>query len=87
MEIQRTPAMVAGKAQGYAKGTAVTGARGFAFLSGAVGIDPDTGIVPERMGEQAKIAMEHSMEIRSNQTGKYCLERRIQFLLKALEAP
>ena len=58
MEIQRAPAMVAGKAQGYAKGTAVIGARGFAFLSGAVGIDPDTGIVPEKMGEQAKIAME-----------------------------
>ena len=58
MEIQRSPVMIAGKAQGYGKGTAATGARGFAFLSGAVGVDPDTGNIPEGIGEQAKIAME-----------------------------
>lgn len=58
MEIQRSPVMIAGKAQGYGKGTAATGARGFAFLSGAVGVDPDTGNIPEGIGEQTKIAME-----------------------------
>ena len=59
MEIYRTPAIVAGKPRGYAKGTKVTGSRGFVFLAGCVGMDVNTGEVPKGAGEQARIAMEN----------------------------
>ena len=58
MEINRSPVVIGGQTQGYAKGTAVRGANGFVFLSGALGVDPDTGTVPEGMGEQTRLALE-----------------------------
>ncbi len=58
MEIQRSLVVIAGKHIPYASGTTVTGAKGVVFLSGAVGEDPDTGIVPEELGEQARLALE-----------------------------
>ncbi|MBW1799561.1 MAG: RidA family protein [Deltaproteobacteria bacterium] len=59
MEIQRSPVIIAGQPAVYAKGSAVTGAKGFVLLSGSVGIDVDTGTIPEGAGEQAKLAMEN----------------------------
>jgi len=57
MEIHRSPLIVAGKPRGYAKGTRVIGAKGFVWLSGVVGFDPDTGEIPEGMREQTKLTM------------------------------
>lgn len=59
MEIQRAPIVIAGQAREWARGTGVTGARGFVFLSGSVGLDPNTGKIVEGAGEQAKLAMEN----------------------------
>ena len=59
MLIERTPVIIAGKPGGYGKGTRVTGAKGFVLLSGATGFDTNTGKIPEGIGEQAKLAMEH----------------------------
>jgi enamine deaminase RidA (YjgF/YER057c/UK114 family) len=58
MEIQRSPVVIAGQNKYYAKGTAVIGGRGTVYLSGAVGIDPGMGQVPEAIGEQARLALE-----------------------------
>jgi len=58
VEIKREPLIIAGQNKGYAKGTAVIGARGTVYLSGAVGIDPATGEVPEAIGEQTQLALE-----------------------------
>lgn len=58
MEIFRSPVIIAGQPQGYAKGTVAKEAKGIVFLAGALGSDPVTGDVPEGAGEQAKIAME-----------------------------
>ena len=58
VEIKREPVIVAGRNRGYAKGTAVLGGRGTVYLSGAVGIDPATGEVPEAIWEQAHLALE-----------------------------
>jgi enamine deaminase RidA (YjgF/YER057c/UK114 family) len=43
MEIKRPRDVRAGKQLEWAKGTAVTGAKGFVFLSGITGRDPKTG--------------------------------------------
>ncbi len=59
MQIQRSPVVIAGQPGGYAKGSSVTGAKGFVILSGSLGIDVNTGKVPEGGGEQAKLAMEN----------------------------
>ena len=59
MDIHRSPVVIAGQPAVYAKGSAVTGAKGFVLLSGSVGIDVNTGRVPEGAGEQAKLAMEN----------------------------
>ena len=59
MEIKRSPVIIAGQSGRYAKGSAVTGARGFILLSGSVGIDTKTGKVPPEMGEQARLALEN----------------------------
>ena len=59
MEMQRSPVIVSGQSRGYAKGSAVTRASGFVFLSGAVGRGCETGIVPAGLAEQTKIAMEN----------------------------
>lgn len=58
MEILRSPVIIAGQPQGYAKGTVANGAKGIVFLAGALGSNPVTGTVPEGAGEQAKLAME-----------------------------
>ena len=57
MEIQREPVEIAGQAQGWAKGAKATGASGFVFLSGSVGLDLNTGETPEGAGAQAAIAL------------------------------
>ena len=44
MEIHRSPLIVAGKPRGYAKATKAIGAKGFIWLSGVVGFDPQTGL-------------------------------------------
>ena len=59
MQIYRTPVVIAGQPQVWAKGTNVLGARGFVWLSGSVGVDYDTGELPEGAGEQAKNAMKN----------------------------
>jgi len=59
METQRSPVVVAGQHGGYAKCNSVTGAKGFVILSGSVGIDVNTGKIPEGGGEQARLAMEN----------------------------
>jgi len=59
MEISRSPVIIAGNPAVYAKGSAVTGAKGHVFLSGSVGVDVDTGQVPEGAGEQARLALEN----------------------------
>jgi enamine deaminase RidA (YjgF/YER057c/UK114 family) len=59
MEIRRSPVIIAGSPAVYAKGSAVTGAKGTVFLSGSVGVDVNTGKVPEGAGEQARLAMEN----------------------------
>ena len=68
MEIKRSPVVIAGKKQAYAKGTTVTGSRGIVFLSGCVGINNDTGDVPEDMGEQTTLAL-HSIKTRLAEQG------------------
>ena len=57
MDIQRSPVVVAGQSAPYAKGTGVVGNRGYVWLSGSVGVDVDTGKIPEGAAEQAKLAM------------------------------
>jgi len=59
VEIKRLPFIVAGQPRGYAKSTSVIGAKGLVFLSGYVGVDADTGRIPEGIGDQTKIALEH----------------------------
>jgi enamine deaminase RidA (YjgF/YER057c/UK114 family) len=59
MEIRRSPVIIAGNPAVYAKGSAVTGAKGHVFLSGSVGVDVNTGNVPEGAGEQARLALEN----------------------------
>lgn len=59
MEIKRSPVIIAGQPVSYAKGSAVTDAKGLVFLSGSVGLDVNTGEVPKGASEQAKLAMEN----------------------------
>ena len=59
MEIHRSPLIVAGKPRGYAKATKAIGVKGFVWLSGVVGFDPNTGEIPEGIREQAKLTMEN----------------------------
>ena len=59
MEIKRSPVIIAGNPAVYAKGSAVTGAKGYVLLSGSVGVDVNTGKVPDGAGEQARLAMEN----------------------------
>jgi enamine deaminase RidA (YjgF/YER057c/UK114 family) len=59
MEIRRAPVIIAGNPAVYAKGSAVTDAKGHVFLSGSVGVDVNTGKVPEGAGEQARLALEN----------------------------
>ncbi len=64
MDIQRLPVVIGGDkvysgVGRFAKGTKVVGARGLILLSGSVGIDMNTGAIPEGAGEQAKLAMEN----------------------------
>ena len=59
MEIERPLVVRAGKPTGGAKGTMVRGAKGFVFLQGFGGIDPETGVTPEGLGAQAKLAWEN----------------------------
>ena len=59
MEIRRPFATIAGKRMAWAKGTAVTGAKGFVFLAGATGRDPKTGeVVAGGMDAQMKVIFE-----------------------------
>ena len=58
-QFHRSPVIVAGEKGGYGKGVGVTEARGFVWLAGSVGIDVNTGKVPEKVGEQARLAMEN----------------------------
>ncbi len=55
MEIKRPTDMRGGQKAPYAKGTAVTGAKGFVFLSGVTGRDPETGIPVEGIRAQTRI--------------------------------
>jgi enamine deaminase RidA (YjgF/YER057c/UK114 family) len=56
MEIKRPRDVRAGKQLEWAKGTAVTGARGFVFLTGITGRDPKSGeVVPGGMDAQMYI--------------------------------
>lgn len=57
MEIKREPVIIAGRRAPYAKGTRVLGNRGLVWLSGSVGVDVNTGEVPKKAAEQAKLAM------------------------------
>jgi len=59
VEIKRSPVIIAGQSGGYAKASIVTGAKGFILLSGSVGVDTETGQVPDRIGEQARLALEN----------------------------
>jgi len=59
MEIKRSKVVVAGQPRGYAKGSVVTGAKGFVILSGSTGVDVNSGKVPESAGEQARLAMKN----------------------------
>ena len=59
MEIKRSPVIIAGQPAVYAKGSVVTDPGGLVFLSGSVGIDVNTGKVPEGAGEQAELAMKN----------------------------
>ena len=59
MEIKRSRVIIAGQPASYAKGSAVTDAKGLVFLSGSVGVDVNTGEVPKGASEQAKLAMEN----------------------------
>ncbi len=56
MEINRPLVIRAGKPVGGAKGTIVRGAGGFVFLQGFGGIDSETGVTPEGLGAQVKLA-------------------------------
>ena len=58
MEIKRPPAAIGGKRAAWAKGTAVTGAKGFVFLGGSTGRDPKTGEVVEGIDAQMKVIFE-----------------------------
>jgi len=59
VKIQRGPTIITGKSAGFGKGSGVTGAKGFVWLSGSTGIDFKTGNIPESPAEQAKLAMEN----------------------------
>ncbi len=59
MEIKRSPVIVAGQQQAYAKGTAVIGSKGFVFLSGSIGMDISNGEVPEGIAKQTTLALEN----------------------------
>ena len=59
VEIKRIRVDIAGKPGGYAKSTAVTGARGYVWLSGCVGMHFETGEIPEGAATQAKLAMKN----------------------------
>lgn len=59
MEIHRMPVITGGKSRGYAKGTRAIGAKGFVWLSGVVGFDPDTGEIAEGIKEQTKLTMKN----------------------------
>ena len=59
MEIKRPPLYRAGKPRPFAVGTAAFGASSIVFLSGATGVDPDTGKEVEGMKAQTRTAMEH----------------------------
>jgi len=59
VEIKRPPAKLGGKRAEFAKGTAVTGAKGFVFLSGVTGRDPNTGeVVKGGIDAQVKVIFE-----------------------------
>ena len=59
MEIRRPRDLRAGKRLEWAKGTAVTGAKGFVFLSGITGRDPKTGeVVKGGIDAQVKVIFE-----------------------------
>ena len=58
MEIRRPPAKLGPKRAEWAKGTAVTGARGFVFLGGVTGRDPKTGDVVPGIDAQMKVIFE-----------------------------
>ena len=68
MEIKRSPVIVAGQQQAYAKGAAVIGSRGFVFLSGSIGIDIRNGKIPEEIAIQTKLALEN-IKIRLEEYG------------------
>jgi len=75
VELKREQVITAGQHMAYAKGTKVTGAGGFVFLSGAVGEDTETGVVPEGLGEQARLVWE-AIKVRLAENGsslKYIL--------------
>ena len=59
MDIYRSPVVIAGQSAPYAEGTRVVGNKGFVWLSGSVGIDVNTGKIPEEPSEQARLAMEN----------------------------
>jgi enamine deaminase RidA (YjgF/YER057c/UK114 family) len=59
VEIYRAPLLVAGKSRGYATGTRAIGARGFVWLSGVVGVDSQTGEIPEGIREQTRLTMQN----------------------------
>ena len=60
MEIRRPRDVLGGKKMGWAKGTAVTGAKGFVFLAGVTGRDPKTGeMVPGGMDGQMDMIFQH----------------------------
>lgn len=56
MEIRSGPVMRAGTSRGFADGVAVTGAKGFVFLSGVTGLVYETGEVPLGLEAQARNA-------------------------------
>jgi enamine deaminase RidA (YjgF/YER057c/UK114 family) len=58
MEINRPPALWGSNPLPYAKGMAVTGAKGFVFLTGCVGEDTSTDTFPPGLGAQTTLALE-----------------------------
>ena len=58
MEIRRPPAKLGPKRAEWAKGTAVTGAKGLVFLGGVTGRDPKTGDVVPGIDAQMKVIFE-----------------------------
>ena len=59
MEIKRVSAMFAGKPRGYAKATSLIGAKGLVWLSGCIGVNEDTGEIPEDAGEQTTLVLKN----------------------------